>query len=210
MAAPSVVYNLNLAHFLTTFSTIELTSRNTAFAVYVPATKALVFVTGHKGFKIESFENFQLNIKNGKSINISITTKDVDQILIVDDKDKLRFARIDEPIKLHSRATPFAHLIKKMVNHIIEKEEDILQQMYEIRNFGRTIPNNRKKRNIMEFFLGRSAGVTFFTLTISYVICQVDGYLSQRGISPTHTPPTPPKTESGASNKRYTEHKSPP
>ena len=194
MAAPSVVYNLNLAHFLTTFSTIELTSRNTAFAVYVPATKAIVLVAGYKGFKIESFENFQLTIKNGKSIDISITTKDVDQILIVDGQDKLRFARIDEPIKLHSRATPFAHLFKNIVNQIIEKEEDILQQMYEIRNFGRTIPNNRKKRNIMEFFLGRSAGATFFTLTISSSYARLMD-ISHQGASAPHTHPPPPRRD---------------
>ena len=58
LASPSVVYNLNLAHFLTTFSTVELTGRNTAFSVYIPATKAIVLVAGYKGFKIESFENF--------------------------------------------------------------------------------------------------------------------------------------------------------
>ena len=93
LAEPSVVYNLNLAHFLTSFSTIELTTRNTAYGCYVPATKALVLVAGPKGFQIESFHKFKSTIKNGKGIDISITTKDVDQLLVVDSKDHLRFAR---------------------------------------------------------------------------------------------------------------------
>ena len=98
MASPSVVYNLNLGHYLATFSNIELTSRNTAFSVYIPAKKALVLIAGYKGFSIESFENFQLTIKNGKSIDILVTSKEVDQILIVNEQDKLRFTRIDEKI----------------------------------------------------------------------------------------------------------------
>ena len=202
MAAPSVEYNLNLAHFLTSLSTIEFTSRNTAFAVYVPATKAHVLVAGHKGFKIESFENFKSTIKNGKGIEISVTTKDVDQILVVDNKDNLRFARIDEPIKLHSRATPFAHLFKNIVNQLIEKEEDILQQVYELRNFSRTIPNNRKKCNIMEFFLGHSAGVRFHlfisSLTIKTSYARLTDIYNKGALAP-QTPPPP--SESGASSK---------
>ena len=177
LADPSVVYNLNLAHFLTSFSTIELTTRNTAFGVYIPATKALVLVAGHKGFKIESFQNFKSTIKNGKGIEISVTTKNVDQILVVDSKDNLRFARVDEPIKLHARATPFAHVFANVVNQLIEKEEDILQQVYELKNFSRTNPDNRKKRNIMEFFLGRSAGANFTIVFFPHsknIICQVD------------------------------------
>ena len=75
LASPSVVYNLNLAHLLTTFSTIEQTTRNTAYSVYIPATKAIILVAGHKGFKIESFASFQLTIKNGQGIDITITTQ---------------------------------------------------------------------------------------------------------------------------------------
>ena len=177
LADPSVVYNLNLAHFLTSFSTIELTTRNTAFGVYIPATKALFLVAGHNGFKIDSFQNFKSTIKNGKGIEISVTTKSVDQILAGDSKDNLRFARVDEPIKLHARATPFAHVFANVVNQLIEKEEDILQQVYELKNFSRTNPDNRKKRNIMEFFLGRSAGANFtivFSPHSKNIICQVD------------------------------------
>ena len=177
LAEPSVVYNLNLAHFLTSFSTIELTARNTAYGCYVPATKALVLVAGPKGFQIESFQKFNSTIKLGKGIDISITTKNVDQILVVDSKDHLRFARVDEPIKLHSRATPFAHVFANLVNQLIEKEEHILNQVYELKNFSRTNPHNRKRRNILEFFLGRSAGA-YFTIVFFHhsknTICQVD------------------------------------
>ena len=100
-----------------------------------------------------SFESFQLTIKNGKGIDILVTSREVDQILIVDEQDKLRFARIDEKIQLYSRATPFAHLFKNVVNQIIQKETEILQQLYEIRNFSKAVPSPRKKRKIMEIFL---------------------------------------------------------
>ena len=122
LAEPSVVYNLNLAHFLTSFSTIELTTRNTAYGCYVPATKALVLVAGPKGFQIESFQKFKSTIKLGKGIDISITTKDVDELLVVDSKDRLRFARVDEPIKLHSRVTHFAHVFVNLSQPIRRKE----------------------------------------------------------------------------------------
>ena len=110
LASPSVVYNLNLGHFLTTFSTVKLTSRNTAFSVYIPATKAIILVAGYKGFKIESFANFQLTIKNGKRIDILVTTKDVDQILIVDGQDKLRFAHENQT---SCKGDPFCSPVQK-------------------------------------------------------------------------------------------------
>ena len=164
---------------------IKGTVRNTAFSVYILAKKSLVLIAGYKGFSIKSFASFQLTIKNGKGIDIPATSREVDQILIVDEQDKLRFARIDEKIKLYARASPFAHLFKNVINQIIQKETGILQQLYEIRNFSKAVPSIRKKRNIMELFLGRSAGVIFFTLTITYIICQVDGYLPPRGTTPT-------------------------
>ena len=101
IADPSIVFNLNLAYLLTSFTTVEMTTRWTAYGVLVPATKHLILVAGTKGYTIQSFLTFQKLMKTSKGINISPTIKDVDQILVVDDKDSLRFARIDEPIKLH-------------------------------------------------------------------------------------------------------------
>ena len=198
MAEPSVVYNLNLAHFLTSFSTIELTPRNTAYGCYVPASKALVLVAGPKGFQIESFQKFQALIKRSKGIDISITTKDIDQLLVVDNKDHLRFARVDEPIKLHSRATPFSHVFANLVNQLIEKEEHILNQVYQLKNFSRTVQNSRKKRNVFEFLLGRSAGAistlySFHLVKTTYARL-INGH-RQWGIGsspPPNTPITPP------------------
>ena len=100
-------------------------------------------------------------MKTGKGIDISPTTKDVDQILVVDDKDTLRFARIDKPIKLHCRATAFAHVFANIVSKIIEKEKNILEQVYELyalKDSSKTSQNIRKKRNVLDFFLGRSTG----------------------------------------------------
>ena len=122
LADQSIVFNLNLAHFLTSFSTVELTARWTAFGVLIPATKPLILVAGHKGYTIQSFDNFQRVMKTGKGIDISPITKDVDQILVVDDKDTLWFARIDEPVKLHCRPTAFAHVFANIVSKIIEKK----------------------------------------------------------------------------------------
>ena len=162
LASPAIVYNLNLSHLLATFSNIQMTNRNSAFSVYIPANKALILIAGYKGFSIKSFKTFQLTMKNQKGIDILVMSKEADQILIVDEQDKLRFARIDEKILLYSRATPFAHLFKNVVDQIIQKETEILQQLYEIRNFSKAIPSTKKKRNVMELFLARSVGVTYF------------------------------------------------
>ena len=85
LASPAVVYNLNLGHYLATFSNIQMTNRNSAFSVYIPAKKALVLIAGYKGFSIKSFETFQLTIKNGKGIDILVTLRELDQILIIDE-----------------------------------------------------------------------------------------------------------------------------
>ena len=71
---------------------------HSACTVYIPAKKALVLIAGYEGFLIKSFESFRLTIKNGKGIDILVTLREVDQILIVDEQDKLSFARIDKKI----------------------------------------------------------------------------------------------------------------
>ena len=158
LAAPAIVYNLNLGHLLVTFSNIQTTNRNSAFSVYIPANKAIILIAGHKGFSIKSFEAFQLTMKNQIGVNLPVTTKEADQILIVDGQDNLRFARVDEKILLYSKATPYAHLFKNVFDQIIQKEKQILQQFYEMRNFSKTIPSTKQKRNVMELLLGKSAG----------------------------------------------------
>ena len=130
LADPQIVYNLNLGHLLVTFKNIQATYRNTVFTVYVPAQKELVLIAGHKGFVIKSFEQFQLTMKQQIQIDIPITTKDVNQILIVDGHDNLRFATVNEKILLYAKATPYAHLFKNIFDKIVQKEKDILSQFY--------------------------------------------------------------------------------
>ena len=176
LADPSIVFNLNLAHLLTSFSTIELTARWTAFGVLIPATKPLILVAGNKGYTIQSFDTFQKRMKTSKGINISPITKNVDQILVVDDKDTLRFARIDEPVKLHCRATAFAHVFANIVSEIVEKESNILEQVYELsslKDSSRTSQNVRKKRNVLDFFLGRSTGDKYIHLSPPLIVKQL-------------------------------------
>ena len=53
-------------------------------------TKPLILVAGTKGYTIQSFDTFRKQMKTSKGINISPTINDVDQTLIVDDKENLR------------------------------------------------------------------------------------------------------------------------
>ena len=103
---PQVIYNLNLGHLLVKFKSIKATSHNTAFAVYVPAQKQLVLIAGHKGFAIKSFDQFQITMKQQLLIDITIEAKGLNQILIVDDQDNLRFATVNEDILLYAKSTP--------------------------------------------------------------------------------------------------------
>ena len=106
LANPQIVYSLNLGHLLVTFKSIQATNRNTAFAVYVPAQRELVLIAGHKGFVIKSFKQFQLTMKQQILFDIIITSKDLNQILIVDGHDNLRFATLNEKILLYTKLTP--------------------------------------------------------------------------------------------------------
>ena len=105
------------------FKSIHATSRNTAFAVYVPAQQELVLIAGHKGFVIKSFEQFQLTMKQQILIDITITAKDLIQILIVDGQHNLRFATVNEDILLYAKSTPYAHLFKNIFDKIVHKRE---------------------------------------------------------------------------------------
>ena len=156
---PQIIYNLNLGHLLVKFKSIQATNRNTAFAVYLPAQKELVLIAGHKGFVIKSFEQFQLTMKQQILIDITITAKDLNQILIVDGQDNLRFATVNEDILLYAKSTPYAHLFKNIFDKIVQKEKDILGQFYEMKNFCLTITNTRPRGSVLELLLGQSTGM---------------------------------------------------
>ena len=141
------------------FKSIQATSRNTAFAVYVPAQKELVLIAGHKGFVIKSFEQFQITMKQQLLIDITITAKDLNQIVIVDGQDNLRFATVNKDILLYAKSTPYAHLFKNIFDKIVRKEKYVLGQLYEIKDFSLTIPNTRPKRSVLELLLGQSTGM---------------------------------------------------
>ena len=59
IANPSIIFNLNLAYLLTSFTTVKMTTRWTAFGILIPATKPLILVAGTRGFTIQSFEKFR-------------------------------------------------------------------------------------------------------------------------------------------------------
>ena len=103
-------------------------------------------------------------MKAGKNIDISPAVEDTDQILIVDDKDILRFARVDEGIKLHCRASAYGHVFANIVDRIIEREKSILEQVQEFStlNSDRSNEGIRRNRNVLDFFTGRSAGDNIF------------------------------------------------
>ena len=65
----------------------------------------------------------------GETIDIIPTPAEVDQILIIDNRDVLRFARVDENIHLHCQASPCGHVFRNIVDQIVRKENDILDQI---------------------------------------------------------------------------------
>ena len=99
-------------------------------------------------------------MKTGKSIDITPVIEGIDQILIVDDKDILRFARVDENIKLHCQASPYGHVFSNIVDQIVEKEKGILDQIQQLSTLNSDKPSeiSRKTRNVLDFFTGRSSG----------------------------------------------------
>ena len=103
-------------------------------------------------------------MKTGKNIDISPVIEDTDQILIVDDKDILRFARVDENIKLHCQASAYGHVFANIVDKIIGKEKGILDQIQQLSTLNSDRPNevSRRSRNVLDFFTGRSAGDNIF------------------------------------------------
>ena len=181
IANPSIIFNLNLAYLLTSFTTVEMTTRWTAFGILIPATKPLILVAGTRGFSIQSFQQFRKIMKAGENIDISRAVEDTYQILIVDDKEILRFARVDEGIKLHCRASAYGHVFANIVEIIIEKETSILNQVQELStlNSDRSNENIRRNRNVLHFFTGRSAGDRhIFTHHSAQIIIMIRGKYS--------------------------------
>ena len=113
-------------------------------------------------------------MKTGENIDISPVIEGIDQILIVDDKDILRFARVDENIKLHCQASSYGHVFANIVDQIIEKEKGILDQIQQLSTLNSDKPSeiSRKTRNVLDFFTGRSSGDHKYILS-TFLIVQI-------------------------------------
>ena len=61
-------------------------------------------------------------------IDITIRAHDLNQILIVDNQDKLRFGTVNKDILLCAKSTTYAHLFKNIFDKIVKKEKNILNQ----------------------------------------------------------------------------------
>ena len=110
-------------------------------------------------------------MKTGKNIDINPVTAEIDQILIIDDRDVLRFARVDENIKLHCQASSYGHVFANIVDQIIRKEKDILDQIQQLStlNSDRHSEVSRRSRNVLDFFTGKSTGDHIFLYTIQVI-----------------------------------------
>ena len=103
-------------------------------------------------------------MKTGENIDIIPTPAEADQILIMDNRDVLRFARVDENIKLHYQASPYGHVFRNIVDQIVRKENDILDQIQQLSTLYSDNHNeiSRRNRYVLDFFLGKSTGSLFF------------------------------------------------
>ena len=182
IASPRIIYNLNLAYLLSSFTTSATTTRWTAFNILIPATKSIILVAGTRGFSIQSFEQFQKIMQRDKSVQITPVIEGIDQILIVDDKDTLRFAKVDENIKLHCQASPYGHVFSNIVDQIVEKEMGILEQIQQLSTLNSDDPSeiSRKTRSVLDFFTGSSSGKIFCVSThlpnISYIQARMNSF----------------------------------
>ena len=143
-----------MAYPLSTFSSPADTTRWTALNCIIPATKSIILVAGNRDFNIQSFEQFQTGMKTSKNIDISPSPAEVDQLLIIDNRDVLRFARVDENIHLHCQAGPYAHVFRNIVDQIVMKENDMLDQIQQLSTLYSVNHNeiNRQNRNVLDFF----------------------------------------------------------
>ena len=137
---------MSLAYLLSSFTTPSTTTRWTSFNILIPATKSIILVAGNRGYSIQSFEQFEAIMKRDKNIQITPVSGPKDQILIVDDADTLRFAKVDENIRLHCQASPYGHVFSNIIDQIIEKETGILEKIQQLSTLNaNTI--NAKSRN---------------------------------------------------------------
>ena len=160
ISSPRIIYNLSLAYLLSSFTTPATTTRWTAFNILIPATKSIILVAGSRGFSIQSFEQFQKIMERDKNIQITPVSERTDQILIVDDQDTLRFAKVDENIKLHCQASPYGHVFSNIIDQIVEKEMGILEKIQQLSTLKSDNHNeiSRNTRSVLDFFTGSSSG----------------------------------------------------
>ena len=196
---------------MSTFSSPADTSRWTALNCIIPATKSIILVAGNRGFNIQSFEQFKTGMKTSKNIDINPSPAPVDQLLIIDNRDVLRFAKVDESIHLHCQAGPYAHVFKNIVDQIVTKENDMLDQIQQLSTLYSANHHeiNRQNRNVLDFFLGKSTGkiisqhqlaFIFFVIIqarMTFSTCVGVWYLN------THHPTLPPPPPSRSSPGQY-------
>ena len=112
-------------------------------------------------------------MKTSKNIDINPSPAPVDQLLIIDDRDVLRFAKVDESIHLYCQAGPYAHVFKNIVDQIVLKETDMLDQIQQLSTLHSANYHeiNRQNRNVLDFFLGKSNGKLFLNTSKCCIFC---------------------------------------
>ena len=99
-------------------------------------------------------------MERDKNIQITPVSGPKDQILIVDDADTLKFAKVDENIRLHCQASPYGHVFSNIIDQIIEKETGILEKIQQLSTLKADTLNakSRNTRSVLDFFTSSSSG----------------------------------------------------
>ena len=113
------------------------------------------------GETIHSFEQFTLNMRNVFETEV-IPEKNSEPQVFVFMRNQLVFVPISTTDSMLARRTTFTDLAMNKLDEIVARENMIVKQLQQLKDFAGTDPNIRKTRSIASWIFSPDIGLSFF------------------------------------------------
>jgi hypothetical protein len=134
---------------------------DTCISAYIHANHGLVAVMDLGGVTIHSFEQFTPNMRNVFEIEVTPERNSQPQVFAFMG-NKLAFIPISTTDSMLARRTTFTDLAMNKLYEIVARENMIVRQLQQLKEFAGTDPNIRKTRSIASWIFSPDIGLSLF------------------------------------------------
>ena len=131
---------------------------DTCISAYINAGQGLVAVMDLGGVTVHSFGQFTQNMMKVFSVTVTPTRSSQHQVFAYMG-DKLTFIPISTTDSLITRRGTYTDLALNKIDEIVARENIIIKQLQQLKQFAESDPNHRIKRSLASWILSPDIGI---------------------------------------------------